>query len=706
MAITADELIVKIRADMSDLNRNLKKVEQQVGGTSKKVEKSFSRMGMAFKSVVGAVIFREAAQIGLALGRITSNAQEMQSKSEAVFGQFVGEVRKDLGEFAKAANRSTFELEGMAASIQDTFVPMGFARGEASQLSIQMTKLATDLASFNNANDVEVMNALQSAIVGNHETMRRFGVVITQTTLSQELLNMGIQGGVKAATEQEKVQARLNIIMKGTKDAQGDAIRTSDSLANRTKGLKAQFEAFAIRIGSELVPAFEDLVTGASEAVTVITNLAIAIGLIPKFGRDLDGVTLKIANLKEEIKTLREEAEKQNIFGRFFNNKELEAEVKENLLKDTLVRQENLLQQSIEDARNKAHDVQMNNRRKRNADILAAEQELARKIASIRIRGAFGPGAEPAITSANPTFEDIQAHRASQARDAQSAEIEQRTRFASSFAIAQHAAGLEKSIKAQKALKTFTIASNLAMYNGARVNTDVIEKMNDKLKETNEVIGGDGGTTDKIVEFQEKIDPAFLQRLEDIRSIADGIGKAFGDAFRDAVFGAKSVKDAFVNMADVINKQLFDIMVTKQITGFISDTVFSALSLFSGSNPFTYGGGASPGGSSSGGRPLPDIPSNAGGGYGRGGVPMLVGERGPELFIPRSAGSIMNNASSRFAMSGRGGPSIIQNINVTTGVQSTVRSEIMQLMPRIAEASKAAVSDANRRGGGFKGAMS
>ena len=105
MAITADELIVKIRADMSDLNRNLKKVEQQVGGTSKKVEKSFARMGTAFKTVVGAVIFREAAQIGLALGRITSNAQEMQSKSEAVFGQFVGEVRKDLGEFAKAANR-------------------------------------------------------------------------------------------------------------------------------------------------------------------------------------------------------------------------------------------------------------------------------------------------------------------------------------------------------------------------------------------------------------------------------------------------------------------------------------------------------------------------------------------------------------------------------------------------------------------------
>tara|TARA_Y100000114_G_scaffold155932_1_gene181424 strand:- start:490 stop:2166 length:1677 start_codon:yes stop_codon:yes gene_type:complete len=558
-----------------------------------------------------------------------------------------------------------------------------------------MTKLATDMASFNNANDVEVMNALQSAIVGNHETMRRFGVVITQTTLNQELLNMGIQGGVKAATEQEKVQARLNIIIKGTTDAQGDAIRTSDSLANRTKGLKAQFEAFAIRIGSELVPAFENLVTGASEAVTMMTNLAIAIGLIPKFGRDLDGVTLKISNLKEEIKTLREEAEKQNIFGRFFNNKELRAEIKENLLKDTLVDQENLLQQSVEDARNQAHDVQMNNRRKRNADILAAEQELARKIESIQIRGAFGVGAQPSITSANTTFEDQQAFRAGQASDAQRAEIEQRTRFASSFAIAQQASGIEKSIKAQKDLKTFTIASNLAMYNGARVNTEVIEKMNDKIKDTNTVIGGSGGTTDKIIEFQQQIDPAFLARLREIESMANNIGNSFGKAFTDAALGAKSFKDAFVTMADEVNRQLFDIFITKKITGFISD----AIQLFSGPNPFTFGGPPTDG------RPAP-LPSNAGGGYGRGGVPMLVGERGPELFIPRSAGSIMNNASSRFAMSGRAGPSIIQNINVTTGVQSTVRSEIMQLMPRIAEASKAAVSDANRRGGGFKGAMS
>jgi hypothetical protein len=47
-----------------------------------------------------------------------------------------------------------------------------------------------------------------------------------------------------------------------------------------------------------------------------------------------------------------------------------------------------------------------------------------------------------------------------------------------------------------------------------------------------------------------------------------------------------------------------------------------------------------------------------------------------------------------------------QTINVTTGVQQTVRAEVMGLMPQIAEASKAAVLDAKRRGGAFGKAFS
>jgi hypothetical protein len=91
------------------------------------------------------------------------------------------------------------------------------------------------MASFNNESEANVIRDLQSALVGNHETVRKYGVIITQATLDQELLNTGIEGGIREATEQEKVMARMNIILKGTTDAQGDAARTAGSFANSIK---------------------------------------------------------------------------------------------------------------------------------------------------------------------------------------------------------------------------------------------------------------------------------------------------------------------------------------------------------------------------------------------------------------------------------------------------------------------------------------
>ena len=80
----------------------------------------------------------------------------------------------------------------------------------------------------------------------------------------------------------------------------------------------------------------------------------------------------------------------------------------------------------------------------------------------------------------------------------------------------------------------------------------------------------------------------------------------------------------------------------------------------------------------------------------------LVGERGPEIFSPNASGSIIPNNKLG---SGGGGVTVNQTINVTTGIQSTVRAEIIQLMPQIANAAKGAVADARLRGGNFSKAM-
>ena len=88
------------------------------------------------------------------------------------------------------------------------------------------------------------------------------------------------------------------------------------------------------------------------------------------------------------------------------------------------------------------------------------------------------------------------------------------------------------------------------------------------------------------------------------------------------------------------------------------------------------------------------------GGVATGNTPYIVGAKGPELFIPSTTGRVVPNDQL-----GTGGVVVNQTINVTTGVQQTVRAEIANLLPQISNAAKSAVADARMRGGSFSRAM-
>jgi hypothetical protein len=102
------------------------------------------------------------------------------------------------------------------------------------------------------------------------------------------------------------------------------------------------------------------------------------------------------------------------------------------------------------------------------------------------------------------------------------------------------------------------------------------------------------------------------------------------------------------------------------------------------------------------------VGARAQGGQVRGGESYLVGERGPELLTMGTSGRIASNDSLKNAVGGNSGADVVvnQTINVTTGIQSTVRAEIIQLMPQIAQAAKGAVADGRLRGGNFSKVMS
>jgi len=100
--------------------------------------------------------------------------------------------------------------------------------------------------------------------------------------------------------------------------------------------------------------------------------------------------------------------------------------------------------------------------------------------------------------------------------------------------------------------------------------------------------------------------------------------------------------------------------------------------------------------------PMPG--TRAGGGSVQAGNAYMTGENGRELFVPAQNGRILSPAQTRMAGGGEA-VTVVQNINISTGVQQTVRAEIKGMMPQIADNAKAAVLDAKRRGGSFGRAM-
>jgi hypothetical protein len=206
------------------------------------------------------------------------------------------------------------------------------------------------------------------------------------------------------------------------------------------------------------------------------------------------------------------------------------------------------------------------------------------------------------------------------------------------------------------------------------------------------------GLTDDTRELERVLESASLRMVDSFFSIAAG---------------AQTAEQAFKSLAMTALQSLTQIALQDIMrTGGGGGGLFGQLgSLLAASFPATFGGTASNwGGATALASGVPAAQSLGVMGFAQGGTlsagePAIVGESGRELFVPEVAGRILSVPQTKEALGAGGGVTVQQTINVTTGVQQTVRAEIQTLMPQIAAASTQAVSDARKRGGAFAGAF-
>lgn len=253
------------------ISGNAAPLRQAIGETDDIFKKSFGGIQKVALAAAGAI----AGAGALAFSAIQDAADlgETLSKTGVLFGKQSKEIEK----FADNAAKSLGLTKQAALDGATTFATFGRAAGlseeKLSTFSSEFVTLAGDLASFNNTTPEDAINAIGSALRGEAEPLRRFGVLLDDATLRQKALELGIVDTVdKALTPQQKVLAAQKAIFEQTTTAQGDFLRTSESLSNQQKILKAEITNVKTSIGLALLPIMETLVAFVRDTVIPIVE--------------------------------------------------------------------------------------------------------------------------------------------------------------------------------------------------------------------------------------------------------------------------------------------------------------------------------------------------------------------------------------------------------------------------------------------------
>lgn len=196
-----------------------------------------------------------------------SDMAESTSKAEVVFGKSAEGVKAFAKTSAQSMGLSSQAATEMAGTFGNLFTSMGLGQEASAGMSIDVLKLGSDLASFNNIPVDEALEKIRSGLVGESEPLRSLGVNLTEAAVGNKALTMGLDMSTDAAAASAKVQARYALILEQSKNAQGDFARTSNGMANAQRIISASFKDLRMAIGQRLLPVIAPLISAFAQGL-------------------------------------------------------------------------------------------------------------------------------------------------------------------------------------------------------------------------------------------------------------------------------------------------------------------------------------------------------------------------------------------------------------------------------------------------------
>ena len=241
---------------------------------AQKAAENFSdQMKGLAKTVGAAFVTREITNFAKSAVSAASDLGESINAVNVTFGEASAGILA-LGEnAATAVGLSSREFNSFAVQFSGFTQQIAGDSGDVVAVTDELTTRIADFASVMNQDIPDAAQVFQSALAGETEPIRKFGIDMSAAAVEAHALATGLVASKSEMTEAIKVQARYSLLMQSTNKVAGDFANTSDSLANQQRILAASLDDAKATIGQALIPALESVLSAVKPLLDAFSDL-------------------------------------------------------------------------------------------------------------------------------------------------------------------------------------------------------------------------------------------------------------------------------------------------------------------------------------------------------------------------------------------------------------------------------------------------
>lgn len=248
-------------------NSGTKSITAGLGG----MKSMLGKLGLAVSAAFSA---KKLIEFGKKSIETASDLQEVQNVVDTAFGDMSYKMEQFADQAIEKFGISKLSAKQTGSTFMAMAKGMDIADESASNMAVSLTGLSADMASFYNVRQDVASTALKSVFTGETETLKQFGIVMTEANLEAYALSKGITKAYSDMSQAEKVQLRYAYVMQQTALAQGDFAKTSDGWANQTRMLSEKWKEFSGVIGSALIQTVLPAVRMLNQAMSQLIDFA------------------------------------------------------------------------------------------------------------------------------------------------------------------------------------------------------------------------------------------------------------------------------------------------------------------------------------------------------------------------------------------------------------------------------------------------